>query len=136
MEVRVPKKQGECPHCGNSTGAKLGQAYLYGTPVRSCPKCNGKLQKNKRNYFCECKFKLPAVIAGKELDDAIIGELLDKKVTTEKVQGFTSKAGNLFDAYLKLNEEDRVVFDFEERKIASVGKKLKKLKPSYMMVEI
>lgn len=42
MEVLVPKKQGECPHCGNNTGAKLGRAYLYGTPVRTCPKCSGK----------------------------------------------------------------------------------------------
>ena len=80
-----------------------------------CPKCNGKLQKNKRNYFCECKFKLPAVIAGKALEDSIIGELLEKKVTSEKVPGFTSKAGKLFDAYLKLNEEDRIVFDFDEK---------------------
>jgi len=81
-----------------------------------CPKCSAKIKKNKRNYFCECKFRIPAVIAGKELDDTIVSQLLANKRTEEKVQGFVSKAGNAFEAYLKLNEEDRVVFDFEERK--------------------
>jgi len=94
----------------------FGEGETIATEI-TCPKCNGKLQKNKRNYFCECKFRLPAVIAGKELDENIIQQLISEKRTEEKVQGFTSKAGNLFDAYLRMNEEDRVVFDFEEKKI-------------------
>jgi hypothetical protein len=31
---------------------------------------------------------------------------------TSKIQGFTSKNGNSFDAVLKLDENSRVVFDF------------------------
>ena len=81
-----------------------------------CPKCSGKMHKYNRNYFCECKFRLPVIVAGKDLDDTIISQLLTNKRTEEKVQGFVSKAGNAFDAYLKLNEENRIVFDFEERK--------------------
>ncbi len=81
-----------------------------------CPKCNNKLKKNLKNYFCDCKFRIPVTIAGKELGEAVIAELLTEKRTKEKVTGFTAKSGSLFDAYLKMNEEDRVVFDFEERK--------------------
>ena len=90
-----------------------------GDPVETeltCPKCNNKLKKNLKNYFCDCKFRLPLMVAGKELSEDILSELLSERRTGEKVQGFTAKSGNLFDAYLKLNEEDRVEFDFEERK--------------------
>lgn len=83
----------------------------------ACPKCNKKLNKNLKNYFCDCKFRIPAVIAGKELEEAVINELLTQRRTTEKIQGFTAKSGNLFEAYLKMSEDDRVVFDFEERKV-------------------
>ncbi len=83
----------------------------------ACPKCNHMLKKNLRNYFCDCKFRLPVTIAGKELEETVVAELLAEKCTKEKVTGFISKAGNPFDAYLKLNEEDRVVFDFEERQV-------------------
>ena len=82
----------------------------------NCPKCHEKLQKNLKNYFCSCKFRLPAVVAGKELNEEVIGQLLKHKRTAEKIEGFTAKSGNLFDAYLKLNEEDKIQFDFEERK--------------------
>lgn len=90
-----------------------------GEPVDTelnCPKCRQKLKKNLKNYFCDCKFRVPAVIAGKTLEEAVVAELLADKHTKEKVTGFTSKSGSLFDAYLKMNEEDRIVFDFEERK--------------------
>ncbi len=93
-----------------------------GDPVETqltCPRCNHKLKKNLRNYFCDCKFRIPVTIAGKELEEAVISELLTDKRTKEKVTGFISKAGNPFDAYLKLNEEGRIVFDFEERQADS-----------------
>lgn len=89
-----------------------------GEPVDTnltCPKCNNKLKKNLRNYFCDCKFKIPVTIAGKELEETVVEELLTEKRTKEKISGFISKAGNPFEAYLKLNEEARVIFDFEER---------------------
>ena len=98
-------------------GGNIVFDFGEGDPVDTeltCPKCSQKLKKNLRNYFCDCKFKIPVTIAGKELEETIVAELLTQKRTKEKVLGFLSKAGNPFDAYLKLNEEDRVVFDFEE----------------------
>lgn len=80
-----------------------------------CPKCNNKLKKNLRNVFCDCKFRIPLTIAGKELTEEIVSELLTEKRTKEKVQGFTAKSGNLFDAYLEMNEENRIIFSFEEK---------------------
>ncbi|MBQ8821061.1 MAG: topoisomerase C-terminal repeat-containing protein [Lachnospiraceae bacterium] len=102
-----------------SEDGKIVFDFGEGDPVEtelSCPKCNNKLKKNLKNYFCDCKFRIPVTIAGKELEETVIAELLTERRTKEKVQGFMSKSGNLFDAYLKMNEEDRVVFDFEERK--------------------
>ncbi|MBQ9141640.1 MAG: topoisomerase C-terminal repeat-containing protein, partial [Lachnospiraceae bacterium] len=102
-------------------GGKIVFDFGEGEPVETeliCPKCNQKLKKNLRNYFCACRFRVPVTIAGKELEETIVAQLLTQKRTKEKVQGFLSKAGNPFDAYLRLNEEDRVVFDFEERTTA------------------
>ena len=100
-------------------GGKIVFDFGEGEPVETelaCPKCNQKLKKNLRNYFCDCKFKIPITVAGKELKEPVIEQLLTMKCTKEKVQGFTAKSGNLFDAYLRMNEEDKIVFDFEERK--------------------
>ncbi len=41
-----------------------------------------------------------------------MAELLGTGKTRAKITGFTSKAGNLFDACLKF-EEDRIAFDFD-----------------------
>ncbi|MBQ7919798.1 MAG: topoisomerase C-terminal repeat-containing protein [Lachnospiraceae bacterium] len=92
----------------------FGEGEAVETQI-SCPKCQNKLKRNLKNYICECKFRLPYTIAGKVLEESTVSELLTEGKTREKVTGFTSKSGNLFDAYLKMNEEDRVVFDFEER---------------------
>lgn len=99
-------------------GGKIVFDFGEGDPVETelvCPKCSHKLKKNLRNYFCDCRFRVPVTIAGKELEETTVAELLTDKRTKEKVQGFLSKAGNPFDAYLRMNEEDKVVFDFEER---------------------
>lgn len=99
----------------------FGEGDTVNTEI-SCPNCNQKLHKNKKNYFCECKFRLPAVVAGKALDESVIKELLSSKITKEKVQGFVAKSGNLFDAYLRLNEEQRIVFEFDERIVPDENK--------------
>lgn len=78
----------------------------------SCPKCQKKLMKSQWNYECECGFKLAHTVAKVELSEDIIRELIETGKTKEKVIGFTSKAGNIFDACLKF-EDDRISFDFE-----------------------
>ena len=84
-------------------------------PVESnvvCPKCEKKMLKGQWQYECECGFKLWHTVAKVELSEEIIIELLSTGKTKQKVVGFTSKAGNVFDTCLKY-EDDTIKFDFE-----------------------
>ena len=84
-------------------------------PVESnvpCPKCQKMMQKGQWQYECECGFKLWHTVAKVELSEEIIIEVLSTGKTKKRVVGFTSKAGNVFDACLKY-EDDTIKFDFD-----------------------
>lgn len=77
-----------------------------------CPCCSGSLIEKGKLYECKCEFKLWKTISGKNLTDEQIQDLL-KNGITDKIKGFTSKAGKNFDAKLKLDTESKQVkFDF------------------------
>lgn len=76
-----------------------------------CPKCQKNLKKGQWQYECECGFKVWHTVAKKELSEDVMIELLKNGRTNQKVTGFQSKAGNLFDAYLKYDEEG-IKFEF------------------------
>ncbi|MCR4679634.1 MAG: topoisomerase C-terminal repeat-containing protein [Lachnospiraceae bacterium] len=84
-----------------------------------CPKCGSSIIKGHMGYRCAsyvregdgCKFFV-GKIAGVELSEEQFTKLItDKK--TDKIQGFLSKKGSVFDAVLKLDENSNIVFDFE-----------------------
>ncbi|OLA57317.1 MAG: DNA topoisomerase [Roseburia intestinalis] len=77
-----------------------------------CPKCGELLKKSQWYYECDCGFRLGHTVAKVPLSEEIIKELLETGKTKEKVTGFTSKAGNVFDACLKY-EDERISFDFD-----------------------
>ena len=77
-----------------------------------CPKCGKLLMKSQWYYECECGFKVGHTVAKVPLSEEIMEELLTTGKTKEKITGFTSKAGNVFDACLKL-ENDQISFDFD-----------------------
>ncbi len=80
-----------------------------------CPKCKErKMKKGQWYYECACGFKIGHTVAQVSLSEEIMQELFTLGKTTQKVTGFVSKAGNLFDAYLKY-EEDKISFDFDNR---------------------
>jgi len=84
-------------------------------PVESnveCPKCHKKMLKGQWQYECECGFKLWHTVAKVPLTEEVIIELLTTGKTKNKVVGFTSKAGNVFDTCLKY-EDDTIKFDFD-----------------------
>ena len=84
-------------------------------PVESnipCPRCQKMLMKAQWQYECECGFKLRHTVAQVELSEEIIKELLETGKTKNKVIGFTSKAGNVFDTCLKY-ENEMITFDFD-----------------------
>jgi DNA topoisomerase-3 len=78
----------------------------------ACPRCGKLLMKSQWRYECECGFQVWHTVAKVELSEEIMGELLTTGKTKNKVTGFTSKAGNVFDACLKY-ENEQISFDFE-----------------------
>lgn len=77
-----------------------------------CPKCGELLKKSQWYYECDCGFRLGHTVAKVQLSEEIMKELLETGKTKGKVTGFTSKAGNVFDACLKY-EDERISFDFD-----------------------
>jgi DNA topoisomerase III len=90
-------------------------------PLGKCPKCGGKIFETENSYICErsqadrkpCKFKLSKTILGKDIPKEQAQKLL---VTgkTDLLDGFISKRGRPFSAYLKL-EDGKVGFEFPEK---------------------
>jgi len=84
-----------------------------------CPKC----KKSQLRFFPKvvkcpdenCGFVVFRSIAGKQLTDSQITELVTKG-KTGTIKGFKSKAGKSFDAALKLDDNFKVGFLFEENK--------------------
>jgi DNA topoisomerase III len=90
-------------------------------PLGECPISGGKIFEAETSYICEdsqadrkpCKFKLSKTILGREISK----EQAQKLLTTGKtdlLEGFISKRGRPFSAYLKL-EDEKVGFEFPEK---------------------
>jgi DNA topoisomerase-3 len=99
-----------------------------------CPRClangnvdeNGNphiIRENARAYGCTswksredagCGFVIWRSIAGRQLMPDEAKELIEQRFTTNELHGFRSRAGKPFRARLKLDENDKVVFDFPE----------------------
>ena len=90
-------------------------------PLGECPTCGGKIFETETSYVCEhsqadrkpCKFKLSKTILGREIPK----EQAQKLLTTGKtdlLEGFISKRGRPFSAYLK-SEDGKISFEFPEK---------------------
>ncbi|HET6888481.1 MAG TPA: DNA topoisomerase 3 [Candidatus Udaeobacter sp.] len=86
-----------------------------------CPKCGGKIFETENSYICErsqadrkpCRFKLSKTILGKDIPREQAQKLLATG-KTDLLEGFISKRGRPFSAYLKL-EDEKVGFEFPEK---------------------
>jgi len=90
-------------------------------PLGECPISGGRIFERDTAYICEhsqvdrkpCRFKLSKTILGREISK----EQAQKLLTTGKtdlLEGFISKRGRPFSAYLKL-EDEKVGFEFPEK---------------------
>jgi DNA topoisomerase-3 len=90
-------------------------------PLGECPISGGRIFETETSYICEdsqadrkpCKFKLSKTILALEIPK----EQAQKLLTTGKtdlLEGFISKRGRPFSAYLKL-ENGKVGFEFPEK---------------------
>jgi DNA topoisomerase-3 len=85
-----------------------------------CPKCGSPIIKNHFGYRCKnnirdnqdsCPFFLGKVAGVDIPEDQFVKLITEKK--TDVITGFLSKKGLYFDARLKLNDECRTEFEFE-----------------------
>ena len=81
-----------------------------------CPKCGQLMKRDKWRYLCECGYSQFHTVAGIALTDEQMTQIFTEDRTKEPIRGFTSKAGNVFDAFLVLkqdeNGKDNISFDF------------------------
>ena len=84
-----------------------------------CPICLAEIKDFPKSYSCSrwkegCGFTIWKVVAKKKLSESIVKTLMTKK-KTDLLKGFKSKAGKSFEAYLLLNGEGKVEFEFKPR---------------------
>ena len=117
FEKREPKSKGE--RKPRIAAPKID--FTGKQSVGECPKCGGKIFETETSYICErsqadrtpCKFKLSKTILGRDIPK----EQAEKLLTTGKtdlLEGFISKRGRPFAAYLKF-EDGKVGFEFPEK---------------------
>lgn len=83
-----------------------------------CPLCKNKMKLHDWGIGCSgykngCKMSLNRTISGKKLTDAQLIMLIEKK-KTNLIKGFISKNEKKFDAYLILNKENKIQFEFKK----------------------
>ena len=91
---------------------------FYGDIVGKCPLCGKDVIRYKTGYSCSgykegCTFSVYGFICRRVISKVNMEMLLSTK-RTSKIKGFISKNGKPFDAYLKLEESGKVVFDFSD----------------------
>ena len=88
---------------------------FYGELVGLCPLCGNKVIRDRYGYSCQgykdgCKFKINDFICGRVISKNNVIKLLQEG-SSSKIEGFISKSGKKFDAYLVL-ENDKINFKF------------------------
>jgi DNA topoisomerase-3 len=98
-------------------------------PLGECPISGGKIFEADSSYICEhsqadrkpCKFKLSKTILGRDIPKEQAQKLLSAG-KTDLLEGFISKRGRPFSAYLKL-EDGKLGFEFPDKDRAHSGSK-------------
>lgn len=88
--------------------------------IGKCPKCGKNVIEFPKSYSCEsgkdgCGFVIWKEISGKKISSEAAKQLLQND-KTGLIKGFTSKSGKNFDCCLKLDTENKIVFDFGDLK--------------------
>jgi DNA topoisomerase-3 len=112
-KARRPKASN--PREAGSTPAKTGDGF-GAAALGSCPLCGSAVVEQEKSFGCSgwrqgCKFAIWKTIAGKSIGVRTAQALL-RQGRTPLLRGFRSKAGNRFEARLKLDGGE-VRFDFD-----------------------
>jgi DNA topoisomerase-3 len=84
-----------------------------------CPLCQSEVRDFPKSFSCTrwregCGFTIWKVVANKKLSESQVRTLMTAK-KTDLIKGFKSKAGKPFEAFLLLNKEGKVEFEFQPR---------------------
>jgi len=110
--ARFNKKKDDSTDAGASNAPKL--------ELGPCPLCQAEIKDFPKSYSCSrwkegCGFTIWKIVARKKLPAPAIKSLIVNK-KTGLIKGFKSKAGRPFEAYLLLNKEGKVEFEFAQKK--------------------
>jgi len=120
FEPRVNK-----PKKAKEVGPPLPKLDFTGQePLGKCPKCGGEVYEGPDAYVCEksqsekrpCKFKINKQILQQPIDREQASKLL-KEGRSGLMDKFISKAGKPFPAYLVMDENGKVTFEFPPREL-------------------
>jgi DNA topoisomerase-3 len=91
-------------------------------PIAVCPICGGSVFETETQYICEksqadrkpCKFKVSKTILQQPIDQEQLKKLAATR-RTDLLEKFISKAGKPFSAFLVLDENEKVSFEFQQK---------------------
>ncbi|MCD8536030.1 MAG: DNA topoisomerase III [Burkholderiaceae bacterium] len=87
----------------------------YVTLQTPCPKCGGVVKENYRRFACtNCDFSISKHPGGRTFESAEVETLLQNR-EIGPLQGFISKMGRPFAAILRIDDENKLEFDFGQR---------------------
>ncbi len=104
------------------------------TSFGTCPKCKGNVYEHGMNYVCEhavgpekkCDFRTGKIILQQEISHEQISKLLESGKTDLLENFISSRTNRKFKAYLVVNANGKVGFEFEPRATKKVAKKAAK----------
>ncbi|MGB7180962.1 MAG: DNA topoisomerase III, partial [Burkholderiaceae bacterium] len=86
----------------------------YATLKSPCPTCGSVVKENYKRYACTkegCEFSISKIPGSRQLEVAEAEELITNR-TIGPLQGFRSRMGRPFAAIIKINDENKLEFDF------------------------
>jgi len=119
FEPRQPKKPGAASKT-KEPAPKID--FTNAEPLAQCPICGGKVFATEKDYLCEksqadkkaCKFKVGKTIAQQPVDPEQLKKLIASG-RTDLLTHFVSKTGRPFSAFLVLDDQNKVTFEFPPR---------------------
>jgi DNA topoisomerase III len=120
FEPRKGKKAGE-PGKPKEPAPKLD--FSKAEPLAKCPVCGGSVFATDKDYVCEksqadkkpCKFKVGREILQQPVDPVQLKKLIDTDRTDLLTHFISNKSGRPFSAYLVLDDQNKVGFEFPPR---------------------
>src|SRR6185369_4458068 len=84
--------------------------------IGTCPKCGDKIVEGESSFFCrsnDCDFKIGKIILEQPIDSVQASNILNNR-RSDVLDGFVSKSGKKFPAYLVMDGNGKITFEFPD----------------------